>query len=317
MALLNALLALATLLPVLSASRSRCSPRGCCSARVFLSVVASTTALVRHNLPPAAWPAGISALHDRLRGRADRRAEPSAGSPTAPAGSRAGFACSAAVLALGARWPSRRADGACARPDGELARAPRNRAAARARRRAPRGTPRIARGAPATKPDAADRRPSRTRRVAPADHAVAPQQRQRVVAELALRRRRVGLEAVGPAPEELEAAAVPDDRVERREQPHALVGRVPRRRAGSRSAGQYQSTPSTRACASRACARGSARLQLAAPLRHARSAAGATSWPRLGAGSGAYLRDDDVDQRVDARAPRRRRRRPGACSRAA
>jgi len=29
---------------------------------VFLSVVASTTALVRHNLPPAAWASGISAF---------------------------------------------------------------------------------------------------------------------------------------------------------------------------------------------------------------------------------------------------------------
>jgi hypothetical protein len=29
---------------------------------VFLSVVASTTALVRHNLPPVAWAAGISAF---------------------------------------------------------------------------------------------------------------------------------------------------------------------------------------------------------------------------------------------------------------
>ncbi len=29
---------------------------------VFLSVVASTTALVRHNLPQASWPAGISAF---------------------------------------------------------------------------------------------------------------------------------------------------------------------------------------------------------------------------------------------------------------
>jgi len=29
---------------------------------VFLSVVASTTALVRHNLPPAQWAAGISAF---------------------------------------------------------------------------------------------------------------------------------------------------------------------------------------------------------------------------------------------------------------
>jgi hypothetical protein len=29
---------------------------------VFLSVVASTTALVRHNLPPVQWAAGISAF---------------------------------------------------------------------------------------------------------------------------------------------------------------------------------------------------------------------------------------------------------------
>jgi MFS family permease len=29
---------------------------------VFLSVVASTTALVRHNLPPSQWAAGISAF---------------------------------------------------------------------------------------------------------------------------------------------------------------------------------------------------------------------------------------------------------------
>ena len=29
---------------------------------VFLSVVASTTALVRHNLPPAAWAGGIGAF---------------------------------------------------------------------------------------------------------------------------------------------------------------------------------------------------------------------------------------------------------------
>ena len=29
---------------------------------VFLSVVASTTALVRHNAPPAAWASGISAF---------------------------------------------------------------------------------------------------------------------------------------------------------------------------------------------------------------------------------------------------------------
>src|SRR3546814_6640338 len=36
--------------------------------------------------------------------------------------------------------------------------------------------------------------------VAPADHAVLPQQRQRVVTQGAFRRRRISLEAVGPAP---------------------------------------------------------------------------------------------------------------------
>jgi hypothetical protein len=39
-----------------------CCCRACCLAAVFLSVVASTTALVRHNLPPAQWAAGISAF---------------------------------------------------------------------------------------------------------------------------------------------------------------------------------------------------------------------------------------------------------------
>src|ERR1700744_2744857 len=51
--------------------------------------------------------------------------------------------------------------------------------------------------------------------IAPADDAFVPEQRQRVVAELALTRRGVSLESIGPAPEDLEAAAVPDDRVER------------------------------------------------------------------------------------------------------
>src|SRR5580700_10615394 len=54
--------------------------------------------------------------------------------------------------------------------------------------------------------------------IAPADHAFAPEQGQRVVPELAFRRGRVGLEAVGPAPEDFEAAAVPDYRIEGREQ---------------------------------------------------------------------------------------------------
>lgn len=62
MRLLNALLAVATLLPVLSAHPLAVFASGLLFGGVFLSVVASTTALVRHNLPPAAWSAGISAF---------------------------------------------------------------------------------------------------------------------------------------------------------------------------------------------------------------------------------------------------------------
>ncbi len=62
LALLNALLAVATLLPVLSAHPVAVFASGALFGAVFLSVVASTTALVRHNLPPAAWPSGIAAF---------------------------------------------------------------------------------------------------------------------------------------------------------------------------------------------------------------------------------------------------------------
>jgi predicted MFS family arabinose efflux permease len=62
MALLNALLALATALPVLSAQPLAVFGSGVLFGCVFLSVVASTTALVRHNAEPAAWPAGIAAF---------------------------------------------------------------------------------------------------------------------------------------------------------------------------------------------------------------------------------------------------------------
>ena len=102
MAVLNALLALATLLPVLSASVPAAFASGLLFGSVFLSVVASTTALVRHNLDAAAWPAGIAAFtivfaFGQIVG------------PTlvgwvadGPGGLRAGFAGSAAALALGA-----------------------------------------------------------------------------------------------------------------------------------------------------------------------------------------------------------------------
>lgn len=60
LAILNALLALATVLPVLTSAPAAVLASGLLFGAVFLSVVASTTALVRHNLPPAAWSSGIS-----------------------------------------------------------------------------------------------------------------------------------------------------------------------------------------------------------------------------------------------------------------
>jgi predicted MFS family arabinose efflux permease len=62
MALLNALLALATVLPVWSRHPVAVFVSGALFGSVFLSVVASTTALVRHNAAAAAWPAGIAAF---------------------------------------------------------------------------------------------------------------------------------------------------------------------------------------------------------------------------------------------------------------
>ncbi|RJF97550.1 YbfB/YjiJ family MFS transporter [Noviherbaspirillum saxi] len=60
LAILNALLAVATLLPVLSSTPVAVFASGILFGAVFLSVVASTTALVRHNLAPHAWSSGIS-----------------------------------------------------------------------------------------------------------------------------------------------------------------------------------------------------------------------------------------------------------------
>ncbi len=60
MAILNGLLAVATLLPVLTSAIVAVFASGILFGAVFLSVVASTTALVRHNLPAPAWSSGIS-----------------------------------------------------------------------------------------------------------------------------------------------------------------------------------------------------------------------------------------------------------------
>jgi MFS family permease len=62
LALLNGLLGVATVLPALTAWWPVVLVSGLLFGGVFLSVVASTTALVRHNLPPSAWAAGISAF---------------------------------------------------------------------------------------------------------------------------------------------------------------------------------------------------------------------------------------------------------------
>jgi predicted MFS family arabinose efflux permease len=62
LATLNALLGVATVLPALTQWWPLVLASGLLFGAVFLSVVASTTALVRHNLPPSAWAAGISAF---------------------------------------------------------------------------------------------------------------------------------------------------------------------------------------------------------------------------------------------------------------
>ena len=102
LALLNVLLALATLLPVLSAHPVVVFGSGALFGAVFLSVVASTTALVRHNLPASAWASGISAF--TIVFAAGQIVGPSLVGWVADGsgGLARGFVCSAGLLALGA-----------------------------------------------------------------------------------------------------------------------------------------------------------------------------------------------------------------------
>lgn len=62
LARLNALLGVAAIVPALTTAWPLLLASGLLFGAVFLSVVASTTALVRHNLPPSQWAAGISAF---------------------------------------------------------------------------------------------------------------------------------------------------------------------------------------------------------------------------------------------------------------
>ncbi len=107
MAVLNALLALATALPVLSRSAVAAFASAALFGCVFLSVVASTTALVRHNTDAAAWPAGIAAF--TIVFAVGQIVGPTLVGWVAdgPGGLAAGFASSAAALALGALLASR------------------------------------------------------------------------------------------------------------------------------------------------------------------------------------------------------------------
>ena len=102
LALLNALLALATVLPVISPHPVAVFGSGALFGAVFLSVVASTTALVRHNLAVAAWPRGIAAF--TIIFALGQIAGPSLVGLIAdgPGGLARGLALSAAMLALGA-----------------------------------------------------------------------------------------------------------------------------------------------------------------------------------------------------------------------
>ncbi len=102
MTLLHALLAIATLLPVVSVHPLAVFASGLLFGGVFLSVVASTTALVRHNLEPSAWSAGISAF--TIVFAAGQIVGPTLIGWVADGagGLRGGFACSAAVLVLAA-----------------------------------------------------------------------------------------------------------------------------------------------------------------------------------------------------------------------
>ncbi len=62
LALLNGLLGCAIVIPAVTTWLPALILSGVLFGGVFLSIVASTTALVRHNLPPTAWAAGISAF---------------------------------------------------------------------------------------------------------------------------------------------------------------------------------------------------------------------------------------------------------------
>jgi predicted MFS family arabinose efflux permease len=107
MAILNLLLAVATMLPILSPSPIVAFISGALFGSVFLSVVASTTALVRHNLPQALWPAGISAFTIVFAFGQIVGPTVAGWFSDGPGGLRRGFVFSAITLAAGALLAAR------------------------------------------------------------------------------------------------------------------------------------------------------------------------------------------------------------------
>ncbi len=107
MTLLNALLALATVLPVVSRHPIAVFASGLLFGAVFLSVVASTTAMVRQNLPPTAWAGGIGAFTVVFAFGQIVGPGGVGWIADAAGGLRAGLACSALVLLLAAAVASR------------------------------------------------------------------------------------------------------------------------------------------------------------------------------------------------------------------
>ena len=102
LALLNALLGVAIILPALSSAAPVLLASGILFGAVFLSVVSSTTAFVRHSLPPADWAGGIGAF--TIAFAAGQIVGPSLVGWVADGtgGLRTGLAVSALVLALAA-----------------------------------------------------------------------------------------------------------------------------------------------------------------------------------------------------------------------
>ncbi|CAN5655381.1 YbfB/YjiJ family MFS transporter [soil metagenome] len=113
LALLNALLGVATVVPALTSAFWAVLLSGLVFGGVFLSVVASTTAMVRHNLPQAGWAAGISAF--TIVFAAGQIVGPTVVGWIAdgPGGLARGLVFSAAALWLGAALASRQRPLAC------------------------------------------------------------------------------------------------------------------------------------------------------------------------------------------------------------